>query len=170
MTQRNPLRGLEALVDELAESAGERPLMSGALQLLAYAAADAAPGPNLKSRVLDRIREEQAGRGPTFVDNVSYFARSNEIEWTPVVPGIWMKMLYKDERTGAETSLWRVDPETPFPAHAHEADEDVFLISGNAWVGNVPMRAGDYCRAAAGTEHNDIRSGSDGALAVRVSR
>jgi len=34
----------------------------------------------------------------------------------------------------------------------------------------VLMRAGDYCRAPAGTEHNDVRSGPSGALSLVVSR
>lgn len=159
--------GIDAILDELAETAEERELMAVALRGLAYAAPDAEPAPGLRDRVMARIAGE--GRPPVFTEGHSYFARANEMDWAPLVPGIDYKVLWADA-TGARTLLLRMAPDLPFPPHPHGFVEDLYLVEGEAWVGDVFMRSGDYCRAPAGTEHNDVRSGPGGALAVVVSR
>lgn len=156
-----------ALLDELAETDDERATMAMALDLLAYAAPPATPVAGLRTRVLERIAEP---RPPVFSVGISLFARSNEMEWLPYAPGVQVKLLYVDPATGAQTVLVKMEPNVPFPEHPHPAIEDLFLIEGDAYVGDVLMRAGDYCRAPAETEHNDVRSGPSGALSLVVSR
>ena len=156
-----------ALLDELAENDEERAAMSAALELLAHAAPPATPPPGLRDQVLDRIAGE---RPPVFTVGISLFARSAAMEWLPYAPGVEVKLLYADPATGAQTVLVRMAPNVPFPEHPHPAIEDLFLIEGEAYVGDVLMRAGDYCRAPADTEHNDVRSGPSGALSLVVSR
>jgi hypothetical protein len=168
MTDAGPGRSLDAVLDELAESPAERELMAGALALLAYAAPEAEPGPGLRERLGARLAGEQPG--PTFHAGVSYFARGQELPWIPLADGISIKLLHRDEATGARTVLVRMGADLLFPPHPHHVIEDLYLIEGEAWVGDVFMRAGDYCRAPAGTEHNDVRSGPGGSLAVVVSR
>jgi len=109
-------------------------------------------------------------RPPVFSVGISLFARSNDMEWLPYAPGVQVKLLYVDPATGAQTVLVKMEPNVPFPEHPHPAIEDLFLIEGDAYVGDVLMRAGDYCRAPAETEHNDVRSGPSGALSLVVSR
>jgi anti-sigma factor ChrR (cupin superfamily) len=86
------------------------------------------------------------------------------------VPGIEWKVLYYDAEHGARTAVIRMAPNLLFPPHEHHGIEDLYLIEGTAWVGDIEMRAGDYCRAPEGTEHNDVRSGASGAMAVVVTR
>jgi quercetin dioxygenase-like cupin family protein len=168
MTQADPAISIAALLDELAENDRERDVMGGALRLLAYAAPDVEPAPGLRARVLARIADD--GRGAAFTAGVSYFARAQEMEWTPYAPGISIKLLFQDTATGARTVLVRMEPGLDFPPHPHNAIEDLYLVEGEAWVGDIFMRAGDYCRAPAGTEHNDVRSGASGSLAVVITR
>ncbi len=160
---------LDALISELAESDDERRLMGRAAGLLAYAAAGSGPGPGLRERLLARIAEP-LDRPAQFAAEASWFARSTDLDWEALAPGIDVKVLFADPQKGASTVLVRMGPNLHFPEHPHGVIEDLYLISGEAWVGDVPMAAGDYCRAEAGTEHNHVRSGPAGSLAVVVSR
>jgi anti-sigma factor ChrR (cupin superfamily) len=120
--------------------------------------------------VLERVAAAAGAEPPVFERAGSYFARAAEMEWMNLAPGVRLKILFDDGESGARTMLIEMDPGLPFPEHDHPAIEDLYLIAGDAWVGDVYMRAGDYCRAEAGTAHNDVRSGASGALAVVVSR
>jgi hypothetical protein len=156
------------LVAELAETPAEAEAMARALDFLAFTAEPVAPPAGLKQRLLERLAEPE--RQPVFEAAGSYFARTRDMEWIDYAPGVRLKVLFDDAETGARTLLIEMAPDSPFPPHPHPEIEDLYLISGDAWVGDIPMAAGDYCRAVAGTSHNDVRSGPAGALAVVVSR
>jgi anti-sigma factor ChrR (cupin superfamily) len=159
---------LDALVTELAESDRERDLMVRALRVLPYAAPMAEPSSGLRERVIARVTNPQ--RGAQYFANNNFFAHGDLLDWTPLVPGVDLKVLFVDSATGARTLVIRMGPNLLFPPHHHGDIEDLYVIAGDAWVGDIPMHSGDYCRAPAGTEHNDIRSGANGAMAVVVSR
>lgn len=162
------LADLDDLVDELAESAEERLIMAQAVRLLAFAPVTVEPTADLRDRVAARVTNP--AQGPQFFAENSFFARGTELDWQPYAPGIEVKVLYQAPGSSSRTTLVRMAPNLPFPPHPHGFIEDLYLISGEAWVGDTPMRAGDYCRADAGTEHNTVRSGPSGSLAVVVSR
>lgn len=159
------IRRIGTLASEIAESEAERTLIARALDLLAYAAEPEEPLPGLR----DRILAPEAGEAAFEVDGF-FFARAARIEWIEVAPGVRIKWLFRDATTGARTGLIEMGPGLPFPEHPHPETEDLYLIAGEAWVGDVHMRAGDYCRSPAGTVHRDVRSGPAGALALVVSR
>lgn len=168
MTSRGP-NDLAALIAEVAEGEDEARLFSRVLTLLPLAADEVAPPPSMRADLLARLRADD-GRGPRFAEGDLYFARGDLLDWSPIAPGIEARVLYSDAATGAQTLLVRLEPNVQFPPHGHETIEDLYLVAGDAWVGEVAMRPGDYCRAPVGSEHNDIRSGPSGALAVSVSR
>ena len=168
MSTETELFDLNAIVAELSNDADERHLMARTLSLLAHAAPHAAPPESLRSRVLAQLAI--ADRGPQFEDSGFFFAKGNDIAWTDVNAGIRSKLLYGDPPRGARTVLVEMAPNLLFPSHDHHAIEDLYLISGDLWVGEIPMRAGDYCRAPGGTTHDDVRSGPSGALVVVVQR
>ena len=159
---------MEELVVELAEDEAEATLMMSALRLLPLAAEQVEAPSALRDRIKRRIADTK--RPPTFVEAGSYFARSSEMGWITLAEGIELKLLYNDPATKAQTVMVRMAPNRPFPPHDHAGDEDLYLIEGDAFVGGVPMRAGDYCRAIEGSSHNDVRSGALGALAIVVTR
>lgn len=167
MSVFDPGDDLDALASELAETAEERELIELALSMLAHASEEVEPPAELRQRVLSRA--VLAGRGPRFEADGFSFARSAEIEWVEIAPGIRMKWLH-GSMDGPQTALIDMAPNLAFPAHPHPEIEDLYLISGDAWVGDIPMSAGDYCRAPAGTAHNDVRSGPNGSVALVVSR
>ncbi len=159
---------MEELVGELAEDQAEATLMLSALRLLPLAAEQVAAPSELRDRIRRRIAN--AKRPPAFVEAGSYFARSSELGWIAFAEGVELKLLYNDPATKAQTVMVRMAPNRPFPPHDHAGDEDLYLIEGDAFVGDVPMRTGDYCRAIEGSSHNDVRSGPSGALAIVVTR
>ena len=168
MSALTGLADLEALVLELAENDEEQRLMAQAVRLLAFAPVTIEPTADLKDRVVARLRVPD--ERPHFFAENSFFARGAEMEWMPYAPGVEVKVLHQDPGSSARTTLVRMGPNLPFPPHPHGFIEDLYLINGEAWVGDTPMRAGDYCRADVGTEHNTVRSGPSGSLAVVVSR
>ena len=160
--------GFAALLDELAETPAERELMAEALGLLAQGVAPVAPPLSLRHRVL--AHAATAERGPIFEDSGFTFAKGRELPWVQLGPGIRLKFLHGDLSQSVRTLLVEMGPNLLFPRHDHHGIEDLYLISGDAWVGDIPMRAGDYCRAPDGTTHDTVRSGASGALAVVVQR
>lgn len=166
MTAPGSFSTFDALLDELAEDDAERTTMRRALYLMAYAVPQVEPPASLKDRVLAKVKPTPA----IFEQDGSYFARAAQLEWDGLTPGVELKDLHANAESGTRTTLIRMAPNTPFPPHPHGYIEDLYLIEGDAWVGEVYMTAGDYCRAQAGSEHNHVRSGDLGALALVVSR
>jgi anti-sigma factor ChrR (cupin superfamily) len=159
---------LERLIAELAENDDERRLMSQAVELLAYSPPPNEPPLSLRYRVMDAV--SVAGQQGQFHADGFDFARSALLPWLPIAPGVEIKFLYDNPATGARTVLVKIAPNTPFPPHEHRGIEDLYQIEGETFVGDIRMGAGDYCRAPAHTEHNDVRSGPAGALAIVVTQ
>lgn len=159
---------LEGLIAELAENDEERRLMSRAVELLAYAPTTSEPPASLRDRVMAAV-DGGAKQGQFRVDGFD-FARSALLPWLTIAPGVEVKFLYEDRATGARTVLVRMAPNAAFPPHEHRGIEDLYQIEGETLVGGVRMGAGDYCRAPEHTEHNDVRSGAAGSLAIVVTQ
>lgn len=91
------------------------------------------------SRVRARIRNRTIddSRAPITV-------RAHEGEWTSHAPGVDTKLLNVDPETNARSYLLRFAPGAELRAHAHLIDEECFMISGEATVGELHLKAGDY--------------------------
>lgn len=74
----------------------------------------------------------------------------------PVAPGVTIKLLYRDPRSGVYTALVRLAPGAQLPRRRHVAAEEALLVSGIAMVGTHEMRAGEYCRAESETIHEVV--------------
>ena len=59
--------------------------------------------------------------------------RESELPWADLgMPGVSMKVLHKDEATGAMAVLTRIEAGASIPAHWHsKADETVFVLNGD---------------------------------------
>ena len=82
--------------------------------------------------------------------------RENELPWADLgMPGVSMKVLHKDEATGAMAVLTRIEAGASIPAHWHsKADETVFVLDGDfvedgASYGVVLRREGPHQTRAA---------------------
>ena len=72
--------------------------------------------------------------------------RENELPWADLgMPGVTMKVLHRDEATGAMAVLTRIDAGASIPAHWHsKADETVFVVEGDFVEAGVSYGPGAY--------------------------
>jgi anti-sigma factor ChrR (cupin superfamily) len=78
------------------------------------------------------------------------------MEWQATgPPGFWIKPLFTDEQHHTATSLVRMDPGAHYPRHRHNGAEFFFVLSGDFHIESQEMKAGDYCRADAGSIHGE---------------
>ncbi len=84
-----------------------------------------------------------------------------DVAWTPLsgVTGVAMKILHRDEVTGAMAVLTRIEPGAVIPAHRHtRADETVYVLAGDFVEDGVSHPPGTYFVAHAGVPHGPHRS------------
>jgi quercetin dioxygenase-like cupin family protein len=90
-------------------------------------------------------------------DGLMYNVKINESEvsWTPLeMAGVSMKVLHKDEATGAMAVLTRMDARATIPAHFHtKADETVYVLTGDFVEDGVSHGPGSYFVGKAGIPH-----------------
>ena len=66
------------------------------------------------------------------------------------MPGVERKMLWSAGPNRRVTFLIRGRPGASFPAHAHEDDEECFVLEGDITFDTLTLRAGDYHLARRG--------------------
>jgi quercetin dioxygenase-like cupin family protein len=139
--------GCEVCARELAS-------FSDVVDELSSVAPAAVPGDHVRAAVLERIA------APVFDTHPGMrFVRSGQLDWQPGSrPSISVKPLFRDAPRGYKTLLIRLEPNTGFPEHRHGGAEEIYLLEGEVTISGVVMRAGDYCRAEAGTVHDGIFS------------
>jgi anti-sigma factor ChrR (cupin superfamily) len=116
----------------------------------AAAAAGGAPSPDLKHRLMGRVREATEPAGFSF----TWRADDN---WMPhPVPGIRMKVLAYNRRRRYATLLLDVRPGTRFPAHHHGGAEECYVISGSLFTCGRRLGPGDFVHADGGTDHGEL--------------
>lgn len=95
--------------------------------------------------------------------------REGEGRWRPTpFRGVTSKTLYFDRETEMATNLLRMEPGATYPAHHHSAVEQCMVLEGDVRLDDVVMKAGDYSRNDAGSDHREI-STIHGCLLLLVS-
>lgn len=123
--------GDAALEDDLRE-------MERAASLLALTAPPAEAPADLKRRVLSRVTADGY-----------YFLSERESEWEPgKLPGVSLRRLYIDSRTGREARLVRLTPSAPAAAVAEAAGASFYVLSGDLHVDGERLEIGDWFAAA----------------------
>ena len=118
---------------------------------LAEASSGPAPRPSVKAQLMARLAEH----APVPAGFSLRFAPDDD--WVPhPVPGIRMKVLSVNRRSGYATLLLDVQPGTRFPAHHHGGDEECYVISGSVYTLGRRLGPGDFVHADAGTEHGEL--------------
>ena len=132
------------------------------------------PRTELRRRVMGtiaRTRQPPAQKSPGVLydkDGV-LIARPEEMTWTAgELPGVFLKVLFNDAVRGYTTAMVRMTPGTHYPSHRHAGVEELYLLEGDLFVGDLAMRAGDYCRGEAGSIHEEIAT-QNGCLFVVTS-
>lgn len=143
-------------------SADERAAIAQLYELAAAVASSApslAPPPGSRERLMERIERSRL-----------YSVLAGEGPWRPgPVPGTRVKLLSVDRQRDSATLLMRVDPGARHPAHHHSAGEDCYVVSGEIIVQGQRLRAGDFHRAEAGSDHDVLTSETGAEVLLVVS-
>ena len=71
-------------------------------------------------------------------------------------PGIYVKVLWTDEKSGDAAVLVRMDPGCEYPRHRHVGDEEVLVLQGGFRDERGEYRSGEFHRFAAGSIHAPV--------------
>src|SRR5262249_27623429 len=124
-------------------------------EVVTLALADLAAGPAPSEGVRAQVMERIAHHAPLPDGFAVRYER--EDDWSPhPVPGIRMKVLSINRRTGFATLLLDVQPGTRFPAHHHGGDEECYVISGAILTLGRRLGPGDFVHADYGTDHGEL--------------
>jgi quercetin dioxygenase-like cupin family protein len=115
----------------------------------------ATPSPRLRERLLSRVTSSPQVPGILFEQGGLLIARSDELAWQTMAPGVTFKALYVDSDRKYNTSLVRMEAGARYPSHHHAAIEELFMLSGDLHVEGQVIRAGDYCRGDSGSVHGE---------------
>jgi anti-sigma factor ChrR (cupin superfamily) len=121
------------------------------LALAESAAAASVPvSPDVKQRLMTRVREAAEPAG------FSFSWRADHV-WMPhPVPGIRMKVLALNKQRGYATLLLDVEPGTRFPAHHHGGAEECYVVSGSLFTCGRRLGPGDFVHADGDTDHGEL--------------
>ena len=142
----------EEHLDECASCQAELRSLNAVTTDLGSSYADEPPA-HLRERLLQRAHGSRQAPGLVFEQSGILVARSADIPWKTIGPGIQVKLLYTDSARKYRTTLVRMDAGTYMPKHHHKEIEELFILSGELHVQGQIARAGDYCRAEANTVH-----------------
>jgi len=127
------------------------------------------PPPGLRARVLTRIVAASDPDDAVVVERGGVrFVRSARLAWeAAAAPAVDVKTLSVDRERGYVTKLVHMAPGASLYPHRHADVEESYIIEGDLLVADVLMRAGDYCRAEAGSIHTGVTTRS-GCLFIAV--
>ena len=89
--------------------------------------------------------------------------------WRPIAPGVRIRPLAGGAAESADVCLLEMDPDAVLPEHEHGGLEEIYLLRGSCRAQGRRIRAGDYHRAAHGSEHEDTTT-DEGCLMIVVLR
>lgn len=115
--------------------------------------------------LLDRIEARlDAARLP---DIKRLIIRATEGEWIDVQPGVRCKLLHQKPEIGRQTILYEMQPGTTGSIHAHDDDEEVYVVWGDIRFGDDVLGPGDFHLSPKGSLHPPVYS-SGGCLCLIV--
>ena len=98
----------------------------------------------------------------------SFSLRASEGIWRQFVPGVFIKMLFRDRSRDTVTTLVRLAPGGRLPRHRHPQAEESFIIAGSCSINGETFSAGDYRRAPHGTVDDEVTT-DDGVTFLMIS-
>jgi anti-sigma factor ChrR (cupin superfamily) len=90
----------------------------------------------------------------------SAIVNTEKLPWTALdFPGVFMRKIQEHQKSGGMTVMTRLEPGASIPVHIHtNADETVFVISGDFIEEGVEHGPGSFFAAITGTPHGPHRS------------
>jgi quercetin dioxygenase-like cupin family protein len=117
----------------------------------------------MKGRLLARV--EASLGAPARDTNGLITIREDEGDWQPFMPKIRIKVLIREGES--MTYLLRLEPGAMVPPHEHPQTEECVVLEGEARIGDLVVKAGDYHAAPAGHPHGLLRSDTGALLFLR---
>jgi anti-sigma-K factor RskA len=108
---------------------------------------DDAPPPGMFDNILARIDAEGVQLPGTRT------RRAEGAKWREIAPGVMSRVLHIDRANNRQSLLIRMAPGSVYHSHAHDADEEAFIVEGDLSFGDLKLGAGDYHIAAPATRH-----------------
>ncbi|MFO1110138.1 MAG: cupin domain-containing protein [Bradyrhizobium sp.] len=79
--------------------------------------------------------------------------RGDSATWREIAPGVVSRVLHVDHGNNRQSLLIRMAPGSVYHSHAHDMDEEAFIVEGDLSFGDLKLMAGDYHVAGASTRH-----------------
>ena len=127
--------------------------------LAAWPTAVLRPAADLWARIAPRVGAAPGAEAPP----------APKPEWETAAPGIYVKILARDEAKKRVSMLVRLDPKTSYPPHRHAGVEELHLLHGELIVDDKVLRAGDYLHAEGGSEDHRVYSETGCACVLMTS-
>ncbi len=141
--------------------------LADVMESLSLAAPPVEPPGIVRRQLLDSLTTEsqksvarpellqKAARGILLQQTGLLIARSADMPWEQVAPGISRKILSVDSIRSYSTCLIRAEAGARYPRHRHADVEELLVLEGDLHVHGVIMHAGDYCRAEPDSIHEE---------------
>jgi anti-sigma factor ChrR (cupin superfamily) len=149
------LRGnaeLRDLVRELQRAASSVAMATPAVPLPA----------GLKDKVMRRIDSGEKLKQPTAPEVLighRFMEGASKSDWKQLpIPGAWIKLLSLESERGYAVLLGKLDPGVRYPAHTNIGPEDFYILTGDLYIGERKLAAGDFHHADAGSLHAENHS------------
>jgi len=83
--------------------------------------------------------------------------RSHDETWADSgIPGVDVKILFRDRKSRRTTMLLRMAPGSALPVHHHHDDEQCLVVSGDVRWGELVYRTGDFVVMGKDTTHPSV--------------
>jgi len=151
--------GKEADLRELVLS------LQRATNLMALAGPQTPLPAGLKEKVMERLGEKShRQRLPGF----KFIAAEDTGGWKELpVRGAWVKLLSIEREKGYAVLMGKLEAGVRYPAHTHEGDEEIYMLTGDLHIGDRALGPGDFHHADAGTAH-DVNYSVEGCTLLAV--
>ena len=121
--------------------------MTEAAALLAEIPEPVAPAPSVRGRLMQTVADYESVRPLADV-------RVHDDTWMDSgLPGVDLKILFRDKKLRRTTMLLRMAPGSSLPAHHHHDDEQCLVVSGDVRWGDLVYREGDFVVMGNDTRH-----------------
>ncbi len=157
----------ERHLDECEVCRRERDEILEALATLAASLPKTEPSPELKTRLLDRVKRADAISATPITTAPGLDFKS--LVWEPSASdGVSFHWLRRDPSTGTLVALARLREGCSFPHHSHVGGEDCFILQGAFSEAGREYRAGQLVYYPPGSQHGDFRVLPGGDLILLV--
>jgi anti-sigma factor ChrR (cupin superfamily) len=147
--------------------------LQSAMALVAGAAPPVALPRDLKSKVLAKIENLEAVHpprpiSPAALAGLHFITGAQETGWKQLpIPGASIKLLSLERERGYAVLLGKLEPGASYPPHFHPSPEDFYILSGDLFIGDRKLVAGDFHHADAGSRH-EVNCSVEGCTLIAV--